>query len=55
MSKLKNPGIELFHAEDRTHGLTDMTKIIDAFRSFANVPKEFLRMHLKSWRIAAKY
>ena len=40
MSKLKNPGIELFHAEDRTHGLTDMTKIIDAFRSFANAPKK---------------
>jgi hypothetical protein len=40
MSKFnENPGIELFHAEERTHGLTDMTKLIVAFRNFANVFK----------------
>jgi len=40
MSKLKIPGIELFHAEERAHGLTDITKLIVAFRNFPNVPKK---------------
>jgi hypothetical protein len=36
---------EMFHADrqkDRqTDGWTDMTKLIDAFRNFANVPKNY--------------
>jgi hypothetical protein len=40
MSKFnENPGIEVFHAEERTRGKTDMTKLIVAFRNFAKVPK----------------
>jgi hypothetical protein len=33
-------GAELFHAEGRTDRQTDMTKLIVAFRNFANAPKE---------------
>jgi hypothetical protein len=29
-------GAELFHADERTDSQTDMTKIIVAFRNFAN-------------------
>jgi len=32
-------GAEMFHADSRTYGQTDMTKIIVAFRNFANKPK----------------
>jgi len=34
--KIRQVGAELFHAEDRR---TDMTKLIVAFRSFANARK----------------
>ena len=34
-------GAELFHADRRTDGRTDMTKLIVAFRYFANVPNYF--------------
>ena len=30
---------DLFHADRRTDGRTDMTKLIFAFRNFANLPK----------------
>jgi hypothetical protein len=30
---------ELFHADIRTDGRTDMTKLIVAFRSYANAPE----------------
>jgi len=33
---------ELFHAEGRTDGHRDMTKLIVAFRNFANAPKNSL-------------
>ena len=32
-------GAELFHAEIRTEGQTDMTKLIVAFPNFANATK----------------
>jgi hypothetical protein len=32
-------GAELFHADRRTDIRTDMTKLIVAFRNFANAPK----------------
>jgi len=32
-------GAELFHADEQTYGLTDMTKLIVAFRNFENAPK----------------
>jgi len=32
-------GDELLHADERTDGQTDMTKVIVAFRNFANAPK----------------
>ena len=33
-------GAELFHADRRTHGWTDMMKLIDAIRNFANARKK---------------
>jgi hypothetical protein len=43
-------GAELFHAGGRTDGWvdgqTDMTKLIVAFRNFANRPKEPLNLKL---------
>jgi hypothetical protein len=33
-------GVELFHADARTDGHTDMTKLIIAFRNFVKAPKE---------------
>jgi len=29
---------EVFHADERTNGLTDMTKLITSFSNFANAP-----------------
>jgi len=38
--KIRPVGTELFHADRRTCGeRTDMTKLIVAFRNFANAPK----------------
>jgi len=39
--KIRPVGVELFHADRRTDGRTDMTKLIlvVAFHNFANVPK----------------
>jgi hypothetical protein len=34
--KIRSVGAELFHSERRTDVQTDMTKLIVAFRSFAN-------------------
>ena len=37
-------GAELFHADRRTGGRTDMTNLIAVFRNFANAPKiDFLQ------------
>ena len=30
---------EVFHADERTDGLTDMTKLTTSFSNFANAPK----------------
>jgi len=32
-------GAELFHADRRTDGWIDMTRLLVAFRNFANTPK----------------
>ena len=37
--KIRPVGAELFYADRRTEGQTDMTKLIVAFRNFANAPK----------------
>jgi hypothetical protein len=37
--KIRLVGVELFHTDGRTDGRTDMTKLIVAFRNFANAPK----------------
>jgi hypothetical protein len=37
--KIRPVGTELFHADRRTDRQTDMTKLIVAFRVFANAPK----------------
>jgi hypothetical protein len=36
--KIRPVGAELFHADGRTDGRTDMRKLIAAFRNFANGP-----------------
>ena len=36
--KIRLVGAELFHVDGWTDGLTDMTKLIVAFRNFTNVP-----------------
>jgi len=38
--KIRPVGAELFHAGRRTDERTDMTKLIVAFRNFANEPKK---------------
>ena len=38
--KIRPVGAELFHADGRMDGRTDMTKLTVAFRNFANVPKK---------------
>jgi len=40
--KILPVGAELFHADGRTDRRTDMTKLIVAFRNFANAPKAVL-------------
>ena len=39
-------GVELFHADSWTDGRTDMTKLITAFRNFANAPKNCHSLYL---------
>ena len=38
--KIRPEGAELFHADRGTDRRTDMTKLILAFRNFANPPKK---------------
>jgi hypothetical protein len=38
--KIRPVGAELFNADRRTEGLTDMTKLSVAFRNFAKAPKK---------------
>ena len=38
-------GDELLHADGKTDGQTDMTKLIVAFRNFANAPKNCYNLH----------
>jgi len=37
--KIRSVGVDLFHADGRTDGQTDMTKVIVGFRNFPNAPK----------------
>jgi hypothetical protein len=36
-------GAQLFHADGRTDGHTDMTELIVALRNFANAPKKYVQ------------
>ena len=38
--KIHPVGVELFHADGRTDRRTDMKKLMDAFRNFANAPNK---------------
>jgi hypothetical protein len=38
--KIRPVGVELFHADARTDGHTDMMSLIIAFRNFVKAPKE---------------
>ena len=42
--KVRSVGAESFHADRRTEGQTHMTKLIVAFRNFANAPKNESRV-----------
>ena len=44
-------GAELFHADGRTDGRTDMTKLIVAFRNFVKEPKNhyIYQQYYKNW------
>ena len=39
--KIRPVGAEFFQADGRTERQTDITKVIVAFRNFANAPKKF--------------
>jgi hypothetical protein len=41
-TKIRPVGAELFNADRQKKGRTDMTKLIVAFRNFANAPKKRL-------------
>jgi len=41
--KIRPVGAELFHADGRTDRRSDMTKLIVAFRNFANAPEIKMR------------
>jgi len=38
--KIHSVGVQLFHADRRTEGRTDMTKLIVASRNFSNAPQD---------------
>jgi hypothetical protein len=43
--KIPPVGAEMFDADGRTDGWTDMTKLIVAFRNFVNAPKKSILIH----------
>jgi hypothetical protein len=45
--KIRSVGAKLFHADGQTDRQTDMTKLIVAFRNFANAPKSYRILY--SW------
>jgi len=49
-TKIRPVGVQLFYADGRTDGQTDVTKIIVTFRNFANAPKRHTRTHTHQYR-----
>jgi hypothetical protein len=58
--KIRPVGAELFHADGQADGQTDMTKLIVAFRNFANAPNKskcrflvpiFTQIGRKTWKV----
>ena len=41
LMKIRPVGAELFHRDEQTDRQTDMTKLRDVFRNFANVPENW--------------
>ena len=41
----------MFHADGQTDGKTDMTKLIVAFRNFANAPKNEMGRERSMWHV----
>jgi hypothetical protein len=39
--KIRQVGAKMFHADGRKDGQRDKTKLVVAFRNFANAPKNF--------------
>jgi hypothetical protein len=48
LMNIRPVGAELFHADRWKDGRTDMTKLIVAFRNFANVPKTHMNIETQS-------
>ena len=44
--KIRSVEDDLFYADGQTDGQTDMTKLIVAFRKFANAPKNEQNRHI---------
>ena len=42
--KIRPVSAELFHADGRIDGQTDMTKLIVVFHNFANAPKKSIKL-----------
>ena len=55
LMKIRRAGTELFHADGRTDGKTDMTKLTVAFRNIANALENGIFASLKLLQIAWKY
>jgi len=53
--KIYPVGAELFHADGRTDGPTDMTKLIIVFRNFANAPKNVVTCFPKRNGCCSRY
>ena len=45
--KIRPAGAELYHADRRTDGQTDVTKLIVAFRNFSNEPRSERMSYIK--------
>jgi hypothetical protein len=47
--KIRSVGTDLFHADGRTNGQTDMTELIVAFPIFANAPTNGTTLKPTKW------
>jgi len=53
--KIRPVGVKLFHADGRTDGEMDTTKLLVTFRNFVNAPEIWLSESWKTSRVPAAY